>query len=632
MEKFEWYFKELLSGEPRIDNVGGEFFSLEALKDEALPREACQNSLDQVIKNKKLKIKISIFEESSKSFRESKFLKGLYPHCSSNESGIPRQNLPNKDEKFRYMLIEDFNTTGVIGSIDFNSIKDSDRQNFFHLFRSIGMTSKDKDNTETLGSWGMGKNTYAQESRISTFLGYSSRVEKPEEFITGMSILKLHTVGDTEYKNIGNFGIGNANSNDLVMPVTDSAIVQEFKSEFNIVRGGDENGLSLVIPFLKKDVNGKTILKAFIKTWALAILKDKMELHLKTDEFDIKLNKDTIYNHLEDLDGQDIKEIRRSLIFIEKSLKQKDFIELKFRDTPRPIWRMESLIDNNDTENAREILESSEAHVSFRVPLQIAYNDKNPKKGAFEVHIFRDKEISNPFSIQYYRHLLLIPGVVPDRPLNKPYHAIVIVDDELANILAKAEGPAHYQWSDGISKFQHLNLKNGKTLINFVRNSANQIKAHLNQSDIEIDEDIAAQILGFRMPENGPGEENVPVDDPTIVDPPSPPPLIERSPSPLWNQLNGGFSIKDNPATKDEKVINKKYSLIVSYEVEEGNAKSFYTEDQFDFRKPPLIIAGSGIEILTSEKNIVEFIINERGWSLEIKGFDTNRELEINLN
>ena len=83
------------------------------------------------------------------------------------------------------MLIEDFNTTGVIGDIDFNSIKDSDKQNFFHLFRSIGMTSKDKDNTETLGSWGMGKNTYAQESRISTFLGYSSRSESPKEFITG---------------------------------------------------------------------------------------------------------------------------------------------------------------------------------------------------------------------------------------------------------------------------------------------------------------------------------------------------------------------------------------------------------------------------------------------------------------
>ena len=221
---------------------------------------------------------------------------------------------------------------------------------------------------------------------------------------------------------------------------------------------------------------------------------------------------------------------------------------------------------------------------------------------------------------------------MPDRPLNKPYHAIVIVDDVLADILAKAEGPAHYQWSDGISKFQHLNLKNGKALINFVRNSANQIKAHLNQSDIEIDEDIAAQILGFKMPENGHGEQNVPDNDQTDVDPLPDPPLIERSSSPVWNQLNGGFSIKDNPAIKDEKVINKKYSLIVSYDVEEGNAKSFYTEDQFDFRKPPLIIASSGIEILTSEKNIIEFIINERGWSLEIKGFDTNRELEINLN
>ena len=430
-----------------------------------------------------------------------------------------------------------------------------------------------------------------------------------------MSILKLHTVGDAEFKNIGNFGVGNVNNNDLVIPVTDSAIIQEFKDEFNIVREPDENGLSLVIPFLKDDVNGRTILKAFIKTWALAILKNQMQLHLKTEELDIDLNKDTIYDHLEILDRQDLNEIRRSLTFIEKALLQKDFIDLKFRDTPRPIWRMESLIDDDDTEKARDILESSEAHVSFKVPLNIAYNEKDPEIVNFEVHIFRDKEISNPFSIQYYRHLLLIPGVLPDRPLNKPYHSIVIVDDLLANVLAKAEGPAHYQWSDGISKFQHLNLKNGKALINFVRNSANQIKAHLNQSDIEIDEEIAAQVLGYKIPETGHGEQNVPDKDQKDVDPLPETPLIERSPSPVWNQLNGGFSIKDNPAIRDEKVINKKYSAIVCYDVEEGNAKSYYTEDQFDFRKPPLRITSSGIEILTSEKNIFEFIINERGWS-----------------
>ena len=203
----------------------------------------------------------------------------------------------------------------------------------------------------------------------------------------------VNKINDNEYKNIGNFGVGNADSKELVMPVTDQAIIQEFKSEFNISRKSDENGLSLVIPFLKKDVNGKTILKAFIKTWALAILKNKMELHLKTDDLDILLNKDTMYDQLENIDGKDLKEIKRSMLFIEKAVNQKDFINLKYIQTPRPVWRMENLIDNDNTEKAREILESSTAQVSLRVPVNIAYNGKADEEGAFEVHIFRDKEI-----------------------------------------------------------------------------------------------------------------------------------------------------------------------------------------------------------------------------------------------
>ena len=205
MSQLKWHFNKLLSGEYPVDTVGGEFFSLEALKDEALLRELGQNSLDQVVSGKKLTLKIKIHEESKKSISDSKFLKGLYEHCSSKNSGIPRHIIPDPIKKFRYLVIEDFNTTGVIGNINFHGLIDNTNQNYFNLFRSIGMTSKDQDNTNTLGSWGMGKNMYAQVSRISTFLGYTCRKEAPQELLTGMSILKLHTVDGTDYKNIGNF-------------------------------------------------------------------------------------------------------------------------------------------------------------------------------------------------------------------------------------------------------------------------------------------------------------------------------------------------------------------------------------------------------------------------------------------
>ena len=638
MSDLKWHFNKLLSGENPIDTVGGEFFSLEALKDEALPREFGQNSLDQVLSGKKLSLKIEIHEESKKSIADSKFLKGIYEHCSSDKSGIPRHIIPDPNKKFRYMVIEDFNTTGVIGDINFHGLIDNTNQNYFNLFRSMGMTSKDKDNTNTLGSWGMGKNMYAQVSRISTFLGYTCRKEAPQELLTGMSILKLHTVGDTDYKNTGNFGYGNSENDQLVMPVEQEDIIEEFKSEFNIIRTArNDRGLSLVIPCILDSITAEKIIQAFIKTWGLAILKDKMELHLKSDEIDVIIDKDSLLDHLNYFDENEKRKVQRSIGFLQKSidLKDEDYFNLKFREVDRPSWNMGQLIDEEMTSEARDRLESEVAHIGFKVPLNIAYNDEDPQKGEFEVHIFRDREISNPYSIQYFRGLLLIPGVLPNKPLNKPYHSIIIVYGTLADVFAKAEGPAHYQWSDGISKFQQLNLKEGKSLLNFVRNSANRIKSHLNQSDVELDDEIAGQLLGYIVPSPGPGSSNVPVDDEVENDPPDPPTEpIPPSYSPNYSELTDGVSYRDNPDMSDDKVINKTYKLKVSYNVEEGNPHNYYTEDQFDFKKPPIRVEASGVDILISEKNNLEFMVNERDWSLKIRGFDVDayhRELRINL-
>ena len=84
-----------------------------------------------------------------------------------------------------------------------------------------------------------------------------------------------------------------------------------------------------------------------------------------------------------------------------------------------------------------------------------------------------------------------------------------------------------------------------------------------------------------------------------------------------------------------KSVINKTYKLKVSYHVEEGNPHNYYTEDQFDFKKPPIRVEASGVDILISEKNNLEFMVNERDWSLKVRGFDVDayhRELRINLN
>ena len=83
------------------------------------------------------------------------------------------------------LVIEDYNTDGVRGDLDFIDDEDGDSktQDVFHLFRSLQKTGKgsDQENQE-LGSWGMGKNMYAQTSNLGGFFGYSIREHRKKSF------------------------------------------------------------------------------------------------------------------------------------------------------------------------------------------------------------------------------------------------------------------------------------------------------------------------------------------------------------------------------------------------------------------------------------------------------------------
>ena len=82
------------------------------------------------------------------------------------KSGLSNR-VPKKNKKFRYLLIEDFNTSGVRVIYNFTNEGDEDGNNsdrFCHLFRSLQVTGKggSESSNKQLGSWGWGKTSYAQ--------------------------------------------------------------------------------------------------------------------------------------------------------------------------------------------------------------------------------------------------------------------------------------------------------------------------------------------------------------------------------------------------------------------------------------------------------------------------------------
>ena len=253
MSKPSWVFKSQPRGDTDNNSVGSQFFNLQSLKDQALARESGQNSLDSNRDNsEKLVLKLKLVEESEDTLANNPFISSIYDHSSHKKSGLS-DRVPDKNKKFRYLLIEDFNTNGVRGDLDFTNDGDDDsnnsEQDLYHLFRSLQVTGKGSggSNNNQLGSWGMGKNMYAQTSDLGCFLGYSVRDHEQAEFLFGMSILQLHSIEGIKYKPTGNFGFGDPNPDELTSPVIDQSVISDLKKIFKIERKG-EKGLSIVIP------------------------------------------------------------------------------------------------------------------------------------------------------------------------------------------------------------------------------------------------------------------------------------------------------------------------------------------------------------------------------------------------
>ena len=140
-------------------------------------------------------------------------------------------------------------------------------------------------------------------------------------------------------------------------------------------------------------------------------------------------------------------------------------------------------------------------------------------------------------------------------------------------------------------------------------------------------------ILGFKLPVDGTGVTGVIEDDPEpVTEPPVIPDPTVRRPQPIWGELINGIYYKDNLDIEDEKMINKKYKVNISYAVDSGKGDTYYDDYQFDLGRPPIQLTHSGIDILNANKNVMEFIVTDREWVLKIQGFDTNRELENNIN
>ena len=635
MLKPKWIFKSQSIGDTDNNAVGSQFFNLQSLKDQALARESGQNSLDSNRSyNKKLLLKLKLVEESTETIANNQFIKSIHKHSSHKKSGLSNR-APDKHKKFRYLVIEDFNTNGVRGDLKFTNDGDdssnNSHQDLYHLFRSLQVTGKGsgESNNKQLGSWGMGKNMYAQTSDLGCFLGYSIRDHEQAEFLFGMSILQLHTLEGVKYKPTGNFGFGDSNPDNLTMPIVDNNIITDFKTRFKIERK-DEKGLSIVIPCIYNKVTYEMLVRTFLETWMYAILSERMEIHIECGNESAKLDNASIINYIHFFSDKHRENVERKIRYAMQTVRAKknDFIKLKLNENLRsPAWSKEHF-KTQSLESWQNKLEENDK-VFFKVPVNIVYSDSSKDKvGYFDVFIFKDSEIITGNDVQFIRDILIIPGINPRIRLLKGYHAIIRVTGDLADILRESEGPAHMEWSKDLPKFEALELMYGGQLISYVCHSAANLKKFMVSVSRSTYDDVLAELLPYLSGDGSrkKAKKKKKKTDPNPPDPPKPslPAICKDS------EISGGFKLSDNEEWDDDDMIDMEYKIKIAFDLGEGGSPfNNYKDWQFQIADMPA--STQKIKNIRIDKNVIRFNVNARGWHYQLSGFPEEYQLILNV-
>src|SRR5690554_1039476 len=204
-----WNFRELKPGWPDRTPHESEFFRLTEPA-EAVVREFIQNSLDARVSNRpedKVQIRFC-FNETTRDSIET-FFSGIEKHLEACDYGIP-----DKANPVPYIVIEDFNTTGLDGDISQGS-----KSNFSNFWHGEGTSTK---GGRKAGRWGLGKVTFHLASSLKIFWGFTSRVDDSKKFLMGKALLKPHTIDSKNYIYLGYY------AQDQWYPIDNEDIISPF--------------------------------------------------------------------------------------------------------------------------------------------------------------------------------------------------------------------------------------------------------------------------------------------------------------------------------------------------------------------------------------------------------------------
>jgi hypothetical protein len=622
-----WSFPPHLEGYVAQNPIQRGFFTVDSIGglDQALVREAIQNALDARSGEEPVGVRFSITRVDPE--RYIPYFEGLYPHLNATVDEV--MTIPDFTEELPFLIIEDFNTTGLEGDPEQGYIENpAPKQNFYYFWRNVGRTGKGEG---TRGRWGLGKTVFPATSTFSTFFGLTRRLSDGKTLLMGQSVLKYHTVNKQIYTPYGYFGLFRADH--LAVPISNEAIIADFCKTFSLLRN-EFSGFSIVIPAPGAEIELNRISIGVISQYFYAILQRDLQVQIDVESEIFRITARTIETHVEKMPEKvegsstfDKHTLVKSLQFARWSigLDDSEYIVLNPPDLKRsPDWK--AYLTAEQITQAKAQFEAT-GRVAFRVGMKVK-RGKQAQSGWFKVFLERDESLGRAESHFLRNGIRLVD--VKGHSLRGVRGLVVIDAQPLNEMLGDAENPAHTEWQKDTPAFKKY--EHGPSSLSFVKNSLSFLAGKLTEVGTKVEKDLLKDIFFIEqrlepaIPEGSDnGTQSHKPDrgrsDPTFPILPSKTPVIES------RKIPGGLEFwASNTETNVGEV-----TVQFAYEVRAGNPFQKYSPFDFDLANQDMQIESDGLKIIEYRENILRFEVLDEGFIAQVTGFDGLRDIVVSV-
>lgn len=607
-EPWRWVWP-FIGSAPITQGLDGEMFDrADYPYSETFVREAIQNTLDARHDLSKPAVIRFCFHQGD-LIAQRPFLK----EAMSLRVTVGLRNPPGwSNGQIDWLTIEDFNTKGLGGALD------SRRSDFWNYWVNFGVSNK---NGSGRGGRGIGRITFLIASQVHTVFALTRRVDSLTAGCA-MAVLRLHEDGEGFHATHAYLAESEWPQKSVFHLHSSDEFHRELAEAFGFegYEAGSVNptGLALAIPYPHRELEPDGILAAAIEHFAPAIMAGNLVVEVD----DTKLDHMSIMDIARDVAGKFNAEairndVDRYLDLVHSGLNE-DAEEISITSVKTGLADLQKADDPTRLQKTLD----REGRVVLRIGFELNRKGK-PSPVDLTCVVARTPAAQLPID-RFYREGMSLPDVRTRSP-GEIDTVILVENEQLATYLNFCEGKAHLdllQSKETKVKLEENGFPTGFAEMKFVKNLCREIRTFFTPQVTEPDATVFDTFFAIptddqdaRKTGQGPKPKTPP---PPPKDPPEP-----KIPRFKVETLHDGFRVKANP-----EFTGWPSNVSVTIAYADGARKPKWSE--FDFRLQDLEVSHHGCDI-SFQENKVKAQGCHAGSFIEVRGFDTTRELDIRI-